>query len=260
MDELQVENGNFTRIINKAIDELVKAGLLGAEFAIVFFVIRKTWGFNKGEDKISFTQFEQATQLTRPTVSKSLKNLIFNKILVKRALPNKEIVYKFNKYYTQWGSKAGLTSKAVLTRPSKHRLTRTSKAGLTHKRQVKDSIKDSIAAEPPEVNILLQFFKETVNDHLNFGNKTERKACINLLNTYGLEKTKQALLFLEEKRKTDKYLPSITTPYELWTKWAKIKQHLTVKKPKIWKPTSSVSRPFQQEANTNLLNNNTTKS
>ena len=137
MDELQVENGNFTRIVNKAIDELVKAGLLGAELSIVLFVIRKTWGFNKLEDKLSLSQIEEATLISRPTVVKSLKNLIYNKLLVKRALPNKEIVYKFNKYYTQWGSKAGLTSKAVLTRPSKHRLTRTSKAGLTHKRQEK---------------------------------------------------------------------------------------------------------------------------
>ena len=68
---------------------------------------------------------------------------------------------------------------------------------------------------------------------ISFGNKTERKACKDLIEKYGLQKTKEALLYLEEKRKTDKYLPLITTPYELWTKWAKIKQHLTVKKRKI---------------------------
>ena len=107
----------------------------------------------------------------------------------------------------------------------------------------------NIAAEPPEVNELLDFFKKTVNEHINFGNKTERKACKDLIEKYGFSKTKEALTFLEEKRKTDKYLPLITTPYELWTKWAKIKQHLTTKKRKIWKPTS-LSLPSLQGENT----------
>lgn len=87
--------------------------------------------------------------------------------------------------------------------------------------------KDIVAKPPDEVNILLDFFKNTVNEHISFGNKTERKACADLLKTYGLEKTQAALLFVEEKRKSDRYLPVVTTPYELWTKWAKIKQHLT---------------------------------
>lgn len=111
-------------------------------------------------------------------------------------------------------------------------------------RQVK--ISKVVVAEPPEVNLLLDYFKKTVNEHINFGNKTERKACTDLLNTYGLERVKTSLAFLEEKRKTDKYLPLITTPYELWTKWAKIKQHLIIKKPKIWKSSrSSPSLPEQ---------------
>lgn len=99
-----------------------------------------------------------------------------------------------------------------------------------------------LAAKPPdEVNQLIQFFKDKVNPHIQFNNKTERKACTDLINAYGLEKIKSALVFLEEKRKTDKYLPQITTPYELWTKWAKIKQHLTTKTPKIWKPSHTLS-------------------
>lgn len=120
---------------------------------------------------------------------------------------------------------------------------------LTQDRLGKDRLgKDILGAEPLEVNQLLDFFKKTVNEHISFGNKTERKACKDLIEKYGLQKTKEALLYLEEKRKTDKYLPLITTPYELWTKWAKIKQHLTVKKRKIWKPTS-LSLPSLPEEN-----------
>jgi len=111
------------------------------------------------------------------------------------------------------------------------------------------------ADKPPEINILIQFFREQINPHLNFNNKTERKACNDLIETYGLEKTKQALKFLLEKRKMDKFLPTVTTPYELWTKWAKIKQHLETKRPKLWmsekmKQKMSQQLPSLPEANT----------
>lgn len=97
-------------------------------------------------------------------------------------------------------------------------------------------IEPNILAKPvDEVNELLDFFKQNINPHINFANKTERKACNDLLNTYGLERVKQSLLFLEHKRKTDKYLPTVASPYDLWTKWAKIKQRLQTKQPrKIW--------------------------
>ncbi len=115
-----------------------------------------------------------------------------------------------------------------------HRNTSLPNWGTTIDTNTIDTTKDNGAMPPDEINLLLDFFKKTVNPHINFGNKTERKACFDLLKAYGLEKIKTSLLFLEEKRKTDKFLPIITTPYELWTKWAKIKQHLTTNKRKIW--------------------------
>jgi len=118
----------------------------------------------------------------------------------------------------------------------------TQTKNVTNVTNDKEEKNTNIVASPPdEIPLLLDFFKKTVNPHINFGNKTERKACQDLLDSYGLEKIKSALLFLEEKRKTDKYLPLITTPYELWTKWAKIKQHLIIKKRKIWTSQSPPS-------------------
>ncbi|MGE0126658.1 MAG: helix-turn-helix domain-containing protein [Blastocatellales bacterium] len=108
----------------------------------------------------------------------------------------------------------------------------------THIKDTHIEVNTSAAKPPDEINELLDFFRKTVNPHINFANKTERKACKDLLDTYGAEKTKQAIVFLEGKRKTDKYLPTVTTPYELWTKWAKIKQRLEINKPrKIWTRT-----------------------
>lgn len=89
------------------------------------------------------------------------------------------------------------------------------------------------ATEPPEVNELIGYFQKTVNPHISYGNKSERQASVQLLKAYGLDTVKKSLAFLEDRRKTDKFLPTITTPYELWTKWAKIKQHLETKRGEV---------------------------
>jgi len=87
-----------------------------------------------------------------------------------------------------------------------------------------------LAATPPQaINNLLEFFKNTVNPHLNLGNKTERKACADLIEAYGLEKTQEALLVVLEQKQINPYLPVVTTPWHLWTKWAQIAQILNNK-------------------------------
>ena len=100
---LQIENGQFTRISNEILEELVKGGLLGSEVSLILFVIRKTYGFNKTSDIISLTQFEKGLNLSRHTVIKTIKNLVLKKILVKSpTLDKQKIAYKFNKYHQEW--------------------------------------------------------------------------------------------------------------------------------------------------------------
>jgi len=144
MADPQKENG-YVPIANEIIEHLVKTALLGAEFRVLFFFIRKTYGYNKKEDRISLTQFEKGTGLSRPTVVKTLKNLIAKNILVKTA----KLVYSLNKDWEKWVVNTALlvkhndnASKDRLTSIGKHGLTKTSKHGLTHKRQ--NTIKDTI--------------------------------------------------------------------------------------------------------------------
>lgn len=181
--------------------------------------------------------------VSRPTILKGIENLEKRRVIAVKKMRTKGGQWLNNTYIlldkSEWDygqiedsqvNVVDMDQVNVDTPPSQRGLLdqvnvvdtkETHKQGNTYK-------ETHIAAEPPnEINSLLNFFKNTVNEHISFGNKTERKACADLLKTYGLEKTKQALLFVEEKRKTDRYLPVITTPYELWTKWAKIKQHLT---------------------------------
>lgn len=167
----QKENG-FTQIANEILENLVKIPLLGSEFQVLYFIIRKTYGFHKKSDQISLTQFEIGTGLSRPTVVKTLKNLMSRNMVVKIYLPDGNIGYTFIKDHEKWVVKTHLlvkgkweTSKDVLTSGSKDVLTETSKDVLTHKRK-KESIKDN--TKETGVSVVLGEFKNVklTNDEI----------------------------------------------------------------------------------------------
>jgi phage replication O-like protein O len=136
----QKENG-FTPIANEILEMLVNACLLGSEYQVVLFVIRKTYGWNKKHDIISLTQFEKGTGLSRPTIVKTLKNVLIKNLIVKTPLPTGKWAWSFNKNYETWVVKAPLLvkSKGVY---SKHALTESGKHALTHKRKKETIQKD----------------------------------------------------------------------------------------------------------------------
>lgn len=66
-----------------------------------------------------------------------------------------------------------------------------------------------LAATPPQaINNLLNFFKTIVNPHLNFGNLSERTACANLIEAYGLEKPRKPWWWCWNKSK-----PTLICPW-----------------------------------------------
>lgn len=125
----QKENG-YTAIANEVLEQLVKIPLLGSEFSLILFVIRKTWGWGKKEDFISLTQFQKGLSLSRPTITKTIKNMVTRKLLVKGYSPDRQkIAYKFNKYYNQWlVNPPELVKYTSLT--SKEKLQKLVKVGL----------------------------------------------------------------------------------------------------------------------------------
>lgn len=76
----QCEDG-FTKIANEIMDALISHRLSGQEFQIVYFVLRKTYGFGKKCDFISMGQISKATGISRPKVCKLLNNLYSKNIL-----------------------------------------------------------------------------------------------------------------------------------------------------------------------------------
>jgi phage replication O-like protein O len=217
-DELQVENGHFTRIVNPLIDNLIKVPFKGCELALAMFIIRKTYGYQKKEDQISISQFMKGIGRGRPTVVKGLKNLQLINIaeLVKRGdSRNQSNVWKINKYHASWKlvniaelvKTKRLTGKAVYTT--------TGKGGLTHKRKKERTKESSDGIPSHDIEVFIKSF-ETVNPSYEvlFRNTTERAASDRLIKKFGLEK----MLKTTEQLPTitsQPYAPRITTPYEL---------------------------------------------
>ncbi len=148
----QKENG-FTPIAHEILDKLVNTPLLGTEFQILFCILRKTYGYQKKSDWISFTQFEIATGLSRPTISKGLKNLILRKIII-----SNKYNYTFNKDYELWIVNTPLLVKHT-NKIGKHAFTKTSKHAFTHNRKYKTKenndfsiLEDIIKTTMPYIN------------------------------------------------------------------------------------------------------------
>lgn len=240
----QKEAGHI-RIANDLWEALIKIRIPGEARQCLDFIIRKTWGFGKKEDQIPLSQFCEATGMTKTHAANSLAKLKkMNLIFITEKNNYKGNLYKFNKDFDTWKP---LPKKGTTQPYPKKGIPRTRKqvqsvpeygnksypntgTSITNKAIIKTTLKNN-GPTPPEqdpkiINDLLNFFKQTVNPNLKFNNKTERQACTDLIKSYGLVKTKQALFFLQERRKVDQYLPLVTTPYELWVKWAKIKQRL----------------------------------
>ena len=97
----QKENG-YTAIANEILEKLIKIRMTASEKDVLFFILRKTYGWGKKEDRISLTQFQYGTSLSRPTVIKAIKNLLVRKMIVKAGL-----LVSFNKDWLAASSKIG---------------------------------------------------------------------------------------------------------------------------------------------------------
>src|SRR5258708_75327 len=74
---------NSTQIPNFLLDQIMPM-VEPAEWKVLSFICRKTFGWQKFEDRISLTQFEQATGLSRPWLVKILARLTKSGLLVKK--------------------------------------------------------------------------------------------------------------------------------------------------------------------------------
>lgn len=224
----QKENG-YTSIANEILEHLFLAGINGSEYRILLVVIRKTYGFQKKMDRISLSQFQNHTKMNRAQAVETIKSLLEKKILIKE---NNQFV--FNKNYEEWvvgkrGSMQKHTSMEKHTTASMQKHTETSMQKHTYKRK-KETITKEIAGHSPLGAELIKLFEE-VNPACKkmYGNTTQRKACDDLIETYGFEEVSKVIAFLPKSNKIP-YFPSIITPRQLWDKYQMLKDKWSQKK------------------------------
>ena len=210
----QKENG-YTAIANEILDHLVLPGINGSEYRTVLFVLRKTYGFNKKQDRISLSQFEKATLMKRSHVVTTIKELVHKSILVKQ-----NSLYSINKNWESW-----VVHKRVPS-PQKHtKVVHKRSPKVVHKRvHTKDNTKDNIqktAKTPTEFlqgeqwNNLIDPFQRVNPMYKNFyRNKTERHALSEMAQEIGYEKLKWLIDNLKQAV-SKPYAPKISKPTEL---------------------------------------------
>ncbi len=161
----QKENG-YTPIANELLEALAKTKLTDGERRVLVIVLRKTYGWNKKEDGISLTQFQQETGLPRSNICRSAKSLVARMILGSRQNgTSKSTTYWVLKDYNKWIASPILgTSRQNGTRASPIPVKKVV-AGIGHtKDNTKDIIKDNTTTTLEQVTTLLGFFNNILKN------------------------------------------------------------------------------------------------
>ena len=97
----QKENG-FTPIASELVEALAKVNLSAYESRVLWALLRKTYGWHKKADRISRSQFAEITKLDPRHISRTLSNLVSRKIIIKKAVSPRAVIYSIQKDYTLW--------------------------------------------------------------------------------------------------------------------------------------------------------------
>jgi len=93
----------YTTIANLLLEALAMAKMTGVQKGICLFLVRRTYGWGRKEDRITLKEFAQACDTSPSYISRQLKELIkWNVIKRVSYKPGKTPVYTFNTRVAQW--------------------------------------------------------------------------------------------------------------------------------------------------------------
>ena len=205
-------------------DALSKLSSIGSEGSqLLWFVLRRTYGFQKKTAEMSISFIAQGTGLKRAAVSRAIKRLA-----TKRLLLREENYITFNKNYDQWVATKRLPPQPNGCPPSNQTVAKVATKRLPKKETLKKTlIKETYVAtqsvaDSKEIAEAIDAFKTTgLNPEIKFGNTTQRKVAGELIKKYGLEKILNTIKYAASIA-NDQYAPTITTPLELQEKLGKL--------------------------------------
>jgi len=95
--------GGYFQIDNTLIETLSRTHLSGQELRVLFAIIRKTLGWRKDWDRISYSQITEMTGILKQNVHRTIKSLIDRKIIERINIGMfKGYKMRINKNYEQW--------------------------------------------------------------------------------------------------------------------------------------------------------------
>ncbi len=95
------KGNGYLQIDNAIVDELCRLSLTAYESRILWAILRKTYGWNKTSDKISYGQFTKMTGIQHSNVARTLKSLISRNVII---VDKAEYVtrYQLQEDFTLW--------------------------------------------------------------------------------------------------------------------------------------------------------------
>jgi phage replication O-like protein O len=170
----QCEDG-YTRFANELLDQLVASRIPGQELRIVLFIARKTYGFQKKSDNISYGQIAKALDISRPRAVEHIKSLTRKNIIgVLNNGNRKPLTLWINKDYQKW-----------LDVPKKGNCSQRREQGVpkdgnksvpiygNHKRK-KENIQKKVPSDR-FLNLSEKFLDRQSEQHPNIAKKTKSK-------------------------------------------------------------------------------------
>jgi phage replication O-like protein O len=106
----QTENGHID-IANELAEALCRINLSPYEWRILWVIFRKTYGWHKKADRISYTQFEEATGIGRWHINRALRRLAMRNIITISG-NSRLMEYSFQKNYERWVSLPKMVTKS----------------------------------------------------------------------------------------------------------------------------------------------------
>lgn len=160
----------FVRISTELFDALCKIRISGEARQMLDVIIRKTYGFNKKEDRIATSQFMQLTGMTRIAIYKARKKLQEMRLItVSKKGDSQVLIYSIQKDYDKWklSPKRETISNIATNYLQKRNKTVTNK--VTHKRYI-----DNIQYIRDFPYLKEETFKETFKNYLVMRSKIKK--------------------------------------------------------------------------------------
>jgi len=147
----QKEDG-FTPIANEIMEALARTSLSDRESRILCVILRRTYGWNKKQDRISLSQFSKMTGIAIPNCSITLERLALRRIII-RGNNVFARTYSIQKNYGKW-----LSPPITLSKPITKVITADKQKVITPDKDLppaplsKDNLKTSKERQPNEIH------------------------------------------------------------------------------------------------------------